>query len=382
MDGFATYYIEANLVCASVFTILLVHNHFNIDRQEKQIKYDRVLVAFLLYFLADCFWALVVSETIPKTRFTVILQAFLIFVLMAFSIYFWLEYVMAYEQIPHRNRRKNKFAVIFPFLVATVAMIAQYLIAPQTLIDENLDTKYSYALYLISVPTIYMVAILFYTIKKAKQEKTASEKWKHFIVGVFPLVVLGFGVVQLIFPYVPIYCFSVLILMLLFYIQALELRISLDPLTQLNNRSQLSRYISQRSNLAVDGRKTVAIMMDIDGFKAINDTYGHAEGDRALVTVSNTLKKTASSIGIPAFICRYGGDEFILIVHPERVEQTEELIENLRKDLLTASEGSPYELTVSFGYDELTNENETIEDCIVCADKKLYIEKKKKKVGR
>ena len=55
MNGFAVYYIEANIVCIIIFGILLIHNHFNIDRQEKQIRFDYVLITFILYFAADCF---------------------------------------------------------------------------------------------------------------------------------------------------------------------------------------------------------------------------------------------------------------------------------------------------------------------------------------
>ena len=57
-------------------------------------------------------------------------------------------------------------------------------------------------------------------------------------------------------------------------------QVSTDPLTKLNNRGQLVRYVSQESNLRIEGRQTYIIMMDINYFKKINDTYGHAEGDR------------------------------------------------------------------------------------------------------
>ena len=142
MNGFPLFYVEANIVCVLVFGILLIHNHFNIDRQEKRIKFDHVLTAFMFYFLADSFWALVMSGVIPKTRFTVVLSNFLIYTVMASSIYFWLEFVMAYEHVPHRNRRINKFAVLFPFIISSLALIIHYLIAPNTLVDINLETPF------------------------------------------------------------------------------------------------------------------------------------------------------------------------------------------------------------------------------------------------
>ena len=379
MKGFAVYYIEANLVCALVFIILLIHNHFNIDRQEKQIKFDHALTAFILYFLADCFWAAITDELIPKTRFNVVLNDFLIIILMAATIYCWLGFVMAYEQVPHRNRKINRFAVIFPFLVSTVALILNYLIAPQVLLDEALDTLPAYNVYLVAVPWIYMAAILFYTIRKARDEESRAEKRKHLFIGFFPLLAIAGGVTEMLFfPDIPLYCFSAMILMLLFYIQSIQLRISMDPLTQLNNRGQLTRYISQRSNFP-EGRLTAVIMMDIDGFKSINDQYGHAEGDRALVLISNALKQAVNSHSMPSFLGRYGGDEFILIIHPTTGEEIARLIREIHSEVEQRHGETPFPLSISVGCDELEGEPDTVQDCIRRADRKLYEVKEYKK---
>lgn len=380
MKGFAVYYIEANIVCALVFIILLIHNHFSIDRQEKQIKFDHALTAFILYFLADCFWAAITDELIPKTRFNVVLSDSLIIILMAATIYCWLGFVMAYEQVPHRNRKINRFAVIFPFLVSTVALILNYLIAPQVLISEELDTLPAYNVYLVTVPWIYMAAILFYTIRKAREEESRAEKRKHLFIGFFPLLAIAGGVTEMLFfPDIPLYCFSAMILMLLFYIQSIQLRISMDPLTQLNNRGQLTRYISQRSNLLPEGRLTAVVMMDIDGFKSINDQYGHAEGDKALILISDALRRAVNSHSMPSFLGRYGGDEFILIIHPVTREETARLIREIHSEVEQADGETPYPLTISVGCDELEDGRDTIQNCIRRADRKLYEVKAYKK---
>ena len=191
---------------------------------------------------------------------------------MAAIVYFWLYFVMAFEQVPHRNRKINRFAVIFPFLVSTIALILHFVIAPRMIIDEALDTQPVFTAYLVTVPCIYMVAILFYTLQKARGEENPLQRRKHLFIGFFPLLSLFGGMVQIAMPYVPIYCFMSMILMLVFYIQSILGKVSVDPLTSLNNRGQLMRYTSQKSNLLLDNRKTFAVMMDIDDFKAINDT--------------------------------------------------------------------------------------------------------------
>ena len=375
MNGFSVYYIGVNILCIIIFGILLIHNLCSLDRQEKQIRFDSVLITFMLYFIADCFWAALVENLIPKTRFNVVANTFLLYLLMGATVYCWLGFVMAYEQVPHRNRPINRFAVIFPFIVSTIALIVHYIVAPQTLINDAQDTLPAFSVYIITVPDIYICAVLFYTIRKAKQEENPVEKRKHLFIGFFPLMVGIGGLVQTVFfPTLPIYCSTCLILMLLFYIQSLELRISLDPLTGLNNRGQLERYISQKSNLYQENRRTVVAMMDIDRFKAINDTYGHAEGDRALVAVADALKKVISNHSMPMFAGRYGGDEFILIMHPHQTEEAETIIREIREEFSRYQ--AACRLAVSVGYDELSGEDDSIQSCIERADKKLYLDKK------
>ncbi|MBR4472240.1 MAG: GGDEF domain-containing protein [Oscillospiraceae bacterium] len=376
MKGFSFFYIEANLVSVIIFGIILIHNQNNIDRQEKQIKFDRVLLAFIVYFLADSVWAGIVDGVFPRSIFSIII--FLIYASMAAITYFWLEYVMAYEQVEHRNRPINRFAVIFPFLISTVLLVLNYMIAPEKLISADLETQPLFTLYLSAVPDIYMIAILFYTIRKARREENPVEKQKHIFIGTFPLMVSVFGLLgEKINPQAPTFCYASLILMLVFYIQAIELRVSQDPLTQLNNRGQLERYCAQRTNLYLEDRKTVVVMMDIDTFKAINDTYGHAEGDRALLIVSGALKTAVNSHSMPSFLCRYGGDEFILILHPVNVEETGQFLEEVRTEI--RKDNCAYPLSISAGYDVLRDAPDTIQDCIRRADQKLYEEKASRK---
>ena len=375
MDGFAFYYIESNLVCAIVFGILLIHNRFNLDRQEKQVKFDRALAAFLLYFLTDCFWAAIVSGMIPKTRFSVVSNTFLLYIFMAATTYYWLDYVMAVERIPNRNKPIHRFAAALPFLLSTLALIVNYIVAPQFLINDSLDTMPGFSVYLVAVPYIYLAAILFYTVRMAREDENHAEKRRHLFIGFFPLMTIAGGLVQMVLlPYAPIYCFTSMILMLIFYIQSIEYRVSQDPLTSLNNRGQLTRYCAQRANLYREGRQTVAIMMDIDGFKLINDNYGHAEGDRALMIVAEALKRAVNNHSTPCFLGRYGGDEFIMITHPVDLEEIDPFIGEVRSDIEKAD--TAYELILSAGYDALKGEQDTIQSCIERADRQLYLDKR------
>lgn len=379
MINFAVFYIEAMIACMALFCVLLISDRVDMDRQEKQIKFDRVLITFIIYFVADIFWAAITGKLIPATRAIVVIDNFALYVLLAGIVYFWLEYAMAVEQVPHRNRPINKFAVIFPFLIITIVLVLNYVIAPQLLITDSLETTTLWSFYLMITPAIYLGAVLIHTARKAMNEKNPVQKKKHMFLGLFPLITLAVGTIQELFlPYLPIYCFVNALLLVMFYIQSIRAQISIDPLTNLNNRGELRRYVSQKSNLFQEGRLTIVIMMDINSFKMINDTYGHAEGDKALVTIADALKKAIGGYSMPSFLGRYGGDEFILIIHPKDGTVADQLIRDIHQQIRTEAEvrGIPYVLALSIGHDELARNEDSIQNCLQRADEKLYEDKK------
>ena len=157
---------------------------------------------------------------------------------------------MAVEKTPNRNKKLNKFAILFPFLVSTVLLIVLYLVSPDRLVSNFSEIQPLYYAFLITVPFINISAILFYTVKRARKEEDATEKKRHLYLGFFPLMVTAGGAFQVVFlPNTPIFCFCCVILMLILYIYSMETRISIDALTRLNNRGQMMRFLSIKSNL-------------------------------------------------------------------------------------------------------------------------------------
>lgn len=386
MTEYFIYYASINIVGAIIFGIMLMHDLSNIDKQEKQLKYDHVLLAFILYFISDSLWAGVDSKVFPVNEFTVVATAFSNFVVMTGIVYMWLRYVMAYEQIPNRNTWVSKITMFFPFFVSTIFLIITYIIAPRMLIDENLKNTKIFDVFMVSVPYIYIIAVIVYALKKAIHEENSMMKRKHLYIGFFPIMVVAGGLMQMILmPALPIFCFSSNIFMLIFYIHSMEDRISTDPLTMLNNRGQLAKYVSVSSNLRMEGRSTYCIMLDVNDFKFINDTYGHAEGDSALVIIAQALLKTIGNYNMPVFLGRYGGDEFVMIAHPLSEGEVQALVWDIRKNIEAKceQEKKPYMLSVGVGVDKLEGEQDSFAKCIERADEKLYQNKEEcKKKGQ
>jgi len=382
-DSFIAY-MESNLVCLLIFIIFLLRDFLGKDRQEKQIKFDHALMALMMYFISDTFWFAVVDGELAFSFFSVAATNLVNYLVMAAVTYTWLNFVMAYENVEHRDRSLNKFAVLFPFLVSTVALLILLLVAPATLIDEDNNVTVLFNVFLVAVPDINIVAVLFYTLRKAKNEPNRESRRDHIAIGLFPLIVLAGGIVQIaILPRTPIFCFCCTLLMLIMYIQSMEKKISIDPLTGLNNRGQMARYISQEQNLRKEKSKTYVMMIDVNDFKVINDTYGHAQGDRALILLAESLRHATTTSEIPSFLCRYGGDEFLLIVHANEEEDVKKFIEEIRDAIQTECQkaNAPFTLSVGIGYDEYLGGQDTIQSCMQRADYKLYLDKEYNKLN-
>ena len=360
MNDFLLFYAESNIVCFIIFAIMFIHDLKRIDSQEKQLKYDHTLLAFMLYFVSDSIWAAVMSRAIPKTPLTVLIPNISNMILMAAITYCWFTYALATAQVPNRNDRGFRIVSALPLALTVMIVIILFLVAPGVLLDEEYSLKPIYSVLQVGPPIIYIIGVLVFTIGRAQKAPTPEERSRLLYVGAFPLMVVIGGIAQVLsHSDSPIFCFSSTVLMIIFYIRSMEGQISADPLTGLNNRGQLSRYVSQENTIRREGRLTYVVMIDINDFKKINDTYGHNNGDKALVAIADALRKAMGKSGVPGFLGRYGGDEFILIAHPMAPTDMEELEQTLRDCIHEdcANANMPFDITVGIGYDRLDFDN-------------------------
>ncbi len=151
---------------------------------------------------------------------------------------------------------------------------------------------------------------------------------------------------------------------------------TLDALTNLNNRRQFETRLGQEISITKrQNNPLCAMMIDIDFFKKVNDTYGHAAGDEVLRTVASIIKEQLRESDIPA---RYGGEEFAVLLPFTKIEEAQIVGERLRK----AVEAHPVTVdnveiavTISMGLAEY-NKIESGEELFERADKALYEAKK------
>lgn len=152
-----------------------------------------------------------------------------------------------------------------------------------------------------------------------------------------------------------------------------------DNLTGLLNRQAFhDRLDNEMARAKRSGRSLSLAMLDIDHFKQINDKYGHAEGDKIIIYVATFLRSWLRHSDI---ICRYGGEEFLILFPDTKQTDAFYLIEKIRQacsDHIHTSEASSYSVTFSCGIASM-NKKTTAKQLIRNADEAMY---KSKNTGR
>jgi two-component system cell cycle response regulator len=156
--------------------------------------------------------------------------------------------------------------------------------------------------------------------------------------------------------------------------QSLEMAVT-DPLTGLYNRRYMSVHVGAMVDAAADRGKTVSVLaLDVDHFKAVNDTYGHDAGDEVLKELARRIKANIRNIDLA---CRTGGEEFVIALPETDAEVAYKVAERLRravggKPFNAGPEAGNLTVTVSIGVAELENAAESLDDIVKRADEALY----------
>lgn len=372
------FYTEASLVCVIILTMILITDRMFHTKQEKQIWFSRAISAFILYFISDACWAAMLSGMFPKIRFFAVLFNYTNYILISLMGYGLFAFIAVSGKMSFFNSIRNRRLCFIPVVVSVLFISIAYVTNPLFWINENNELNALYFPLMFAVPSLYLIAGFIFSVAYAFRSELREEKRRYLVIGSVPFGVMAFGMIQVVALNAPTFCFGCTIMWLWFYIQNTKALISVDDLTHLNNRGQINRYLEQ-IRYSEDSR-IIILMIDIDKFKGINDRYGHAEGDRALVIVSDALRQTCDQINASVFLGRYGGDEFTIIIqNPKDEDHTERLITLLRNNLAEKQQENslPYELDVSIGYDEVTDGNDSVYACMTRADEKLYIDKQR-----
>lgn len=379
---YAFTYLEVNISCILIILIILNLHLKNLDKSLSARIFSALLFSIIIYFIFDLACGLMENDVLHESQ----LISTLLNIGFFFSSYLVAYFSFVYSECEIGSKwmyKKDKLAISFvPVLVMFILTI--------------LTLKYRFFFYIddagnyIKGPLYFLMLLMAYSFLIAICIKNLSLYFnrKYYLKRdilltmssfvVFPLLA---GAIQAFHTGVSIVCLGGTIAIVQVFTKMQNKRITIDTLTQINNRTKLMQYLDNKvSNYHKFSTADIYfVMIDIDRFKAVNDTFGHVEGDEAIKALANILKLSCNKYS--CMLARYGGDEFS-IVYEGDFANMEKLLMKIDNNLRAYNKQvkKPYDLQISLGYAKYEESMKSISELIAKADAELYKEKHRKKM--
>ncbi|MCH3968615.1 MAG: diguanylate cyclase [Atopobiaceae bacterium] len=362
-------YAEVCIICILFLLLIALKARRSAFPQSQRQSYLAVCFTNMLLFVVDACWIFVDSDAALSSPALNWLLNGLYYILGCLVSYFWFCYSESVQQSRFARDRRWHLVAFAPALILIALTFLTYWTHWLFYVDAA-NQYHRGPAYLLQVVVTYGYVILTatkaYVLSNRTNDYARRMELRTLSTFVVPSVITG--VFQVLFPRYPILCVGNTFGLLYVYLTLQAQLVSIDALTRLNNRNQLFQYLSVRLRRDQGDKPLYLLMIDVNKFKAINDTYGHIEGDKALRLVADALRKACSRRGF--FIARYGGDEFTVICELDKDQSILDV--HKRIDAALAEVETPYPLTVSIGSARYTSDVTSRQDLIARADEELY----------
>lgn len=353
-------YNEINAISIGVLLIFC----FKILMGKNKLKRHEIFCNYLLgCILAILFSTIRSNYPVTSSTFCKVVQI-LYYCSLEFAVYYFFNF---YCMVIHLESIKKWYIRAVYALPITISFFH--------IIEGNMkEATMSFTLSFFIITCSSIIYMVFFTLV---ENKSYSDRLPAVLGPMIPLILLFMQPANNMLPLGVGILFSAMI----GYINSTELLISMDWLTNTNNRHYLYTYIDHK--LKHMNSDLHILMIDADDFKNINDTFGHQEGDRCLIRIADSIKIACNKLPRRAYICRYGGDEFTVITDCSDSELLE-LKTNIKKELDKFNEVSICNAFVSIGSytHRSTDFPITGLNFVRLADKSLYEIKKNKRKNK
>ena len=363
--------LSFSVFTANIVSLLLLGTLYFSNRQRMNNSREMRIVLQMMKItaisnVADCCVFYLNSSAGPLIKALVFLSGSWLFLGNVLIGYTWAKFITTHLDIPFTETRRRIYRM--GGIVAGLLLVIN-VFYPLVFVykDDLYQRGPAYGVFLLFA----FLYIADSTYLYAKHRKKAGTL-KLFPVQVF-LVPVGIGVVvQAVFVEIAITWTSIAVAIAGIMTALKNEIIFLDPLTGMYNRvylEYLQKQAAKKTNAWISG-----IMIDLNGFKQINDRFGHAEGDAALITAAGLLIKSFSEYGV---VTRYAGDEFVVILNTIDEQLVQELIERAQKNFEEENQKikKPYQLSASMGYATVDLSADTIDDFMNRIDRQMYQDK-------
>lgn len=199
------------------------------------------------------------------------------------------------------------------------------------------------------IPVLITLSLLLITFAFIIANNKKFEKRYYYSLLFFAFPPVLSIILQIMFYGISLLLNSVVISLLIAFLNIQNQSMSIDYLTGINNRKSLEGYLERKINSITRNKTFSAIIIDLDGFKKINDNFGHNEGDKALQI---SVKLLNGCLRSNDFIARFGGDEFFIVLDTSNQKDLEYIVSRIKKrtEKYNESSGKKYKISFSMGY--------------------------------
>lgn len=350
--GLSQVNIPSILISNGLGACLMLAILFSKHRRVRFVTYDGRMFFWMCFLclvlcVAETTGFLLDGRQFPGARYLITAVNVLPYFFSTLLAFLWICYV-DYKLFGQRARLKRLYSFLFIPVGVILVMAGANLFVP---VFFQLDANHIYhrtPLFLFP----YIVTYLFLTYGAVLACVYRKRVNKYLF-----LPVMSFVVPIYIGSAIQLFCYGLALIwpttalgLTFLYINLQNEETFLDALTSLYNRNYLLHYINRITKQAKKGSHTTGILLDVNGFKQINDSFGHIQGDQVLRAVGNILIRAAGQ----AAVFRYGGDEFMILLEDASPGQAAQLLSHIDLELrrYNASGQLPYPISFSSGIAE------------------------------
>lgn len=385
MSTLAIYYLETNLICM-LFMAFVLYSYMH---ESKGLAEARWFIASILGVEIYCF-SDILSACFKNRAFTgarmILWTSNAVYISMPLVLaIIWQRYSINHMRRFHVLDKKFDF-IDRVILYASVIICLLSLSSPITHFSFNLDELNGYhrSLGAYVVPALSYAFLMVEWVKArliAKECNDLEVKTEARAMSLLPIPCVFFSLLQVFYYGITTAQVGFTMGYMIVYLSRQQNAISKDELTGLNNRRQFE-FAIDRLTRSVDS--AFVAMIDVDGFKKINDTWGHAEGDTMLKSVATILHRVCDKDELPGnfTVYRYGGDEFAILSSSFEAENINEMLsKSVEEEVSNWNDNRTVEYKMSLSVGSACNRlgDEDIHQLIARADKEMYRVKNSRK---
>lgn len=367
-------YIEVSVVGIALLVLILLNQRKSVGSSSQQRQFNRMIYASIAILIIDAACWVIDGTTFRGARAMNFAIETMYYFFNIFMPFLWAVYSETAVTSDVKLVRRRKHLLMVPIAAYVVLLALNFSNGFIFVIDsQNIYHRGEGLIITFLLAYGYLLYASVRALAKAATFHYRGEGKQYLAMAYFLIPPTIGGIIQTLYFGMNCIWIGTVIGAVLVYIDMLNRQISTEPLTGLNNRRELLKFLSKETRESGRNNVLALIMMDIDRFKEVNDTYGHFSGDELLVSVAEILKKSCKNTS--AFLARIGGDEFCIVYPADSVEEVEWLIAKVGNNISAwnASHNELIPLSLSIGYSLWQPETD---DCIDSlykrADQSMY----------